>query len=197
MQILSSVLFALSASLDALLLGLSYGIRGISIRLWQNALVSLITLFGTCLSIALGALLLPFLPDSAASLLGAMALILLGGYYMSKRFLLALWQRAYTNSKTAPELQKNSIDDTKTSHLKEIIIIGILLSANNMGIGFSASIAGLPFLSTALATLLFSILLLFFGNRLGQSKHLQLPEPLADILSGALLVILGICQLVI
>ncbi len=188
MQILSSILFALSASLDALFLGMSYGIRGISIRLWQNVLVSFITLFGTCLSISLGTLLLPFLSGFAASLLGAAALILLGLYYMSKNHI-------FKKSKEITELQKNSMNDTRTSNLKEFLVMGIFLSINNMGIGFSASITGLPFLATVLATLFFSILLLFLGNRLGNRKCFQLSDTLADILSGGLLVILGLIRL--
>ena len=36
MQIIPSLLFGISASLDALMIGIGYGIRGIRIRLWQN-----------------------------------------------------------------------------------------------------------------------------------------------------------------
>ena len=49
-MITASLLFGISASLDALLVGVSYGIRGIRIRLWQNLAISLVTLLGTCLS---------------------------------------------------------------------------------------------------------------------------------------------------
>ena len=44
MQIIPSLLFGISASLDALMIGIGYGIRGIRIRLWQNLVISGITL---------------------------------------------------------------------------------------------------------------------------------------------------------
>lgn len=50
----ASLLFGISASLDALLVGIGYGIRGTRIKLWQNLVISLITLLGTCLSVGLG-----------------------------------------------------------------------------------------------------------------------------------------------
>ena len=49
-----ALLFGVSASLDALLVGISYGIRRVRIRLWQNLAISLVTLLGTCLSVGLG-----------------------------------------------------------------------------------------------------------------------------------------------
>ena len=66
-MITASLLFGISASLDALLVGVSYGIRGIRIRLWQNLAISLVTLLGTCLSVGLGHRMAAFLPDSVSS----------------------------------------------------------------------------------------------------------------------------------
>ena len=51
---IASLLFGISASLDALLVGISYGLRNVRIRLWQNLSISLVTLLGTCLSVGLG-----------------------------------------------------------------------------------------------------------------------------------------------
>ena len=53
MQLFPSLLFGISASLDALLVGISYGLRKVRIRLWQNLVISLVTLSGTCLSVGL------------------------------------------------------------------------------------------------------------------------------------------------
>lgn len=212
MWLFSSILFALSASLDALLVGISYGIRKITIRLWQNLLVSLITLFGTCLSIGLGSLLLPVLSASVASRIGSTVVILLGMYYMTKTFFYRLRQYRFVQTECSAELQKNSTEDTvlcslqtnpadlpsrcgSSDFLKEILLMGAALSLNNIGIGFGASIAGLSFLSTSIATLFFSILFLFLGNRLGQSRFLSFADRFSEPLSGALLIILGICQM--
>lgn len=212
MWLFSSVLFALSASLDALLVGISYGIRGITIRLWQNLLVSLITLLGTCLSIGFGTLLLPILPGSVASRIGSTIVILLGLYYMTKTFFCRLWQNVTAKTKACAELQKNSAEDAappplqtdvgdlpsqpeSSNFMREILLMGAALSLNNIGIGLGASIAGLPFLSTSIATLFFSVLFLFLGNKLGKSRLFRFAGRLSEPLSGALLILLGICQL--
>lgn len=66
---------------------------------------------------------------------------------------------------------------------------------NNIGIGLSASMAGLPLLPAAVTTLIFSVLFLLCGNQLGQSRFLRLIGNAADPISGLLLIGLGIIQL--
>ena len=66
---------------------------------------------------------------------------------------------------------------------------------NNIGIGLSASMAGLPFLPAAAATFLCSVLLLLMGNRLGRSRMLGLIGHLADPISGGLLIGLALLQI--
>ena len=84
MQIIPSLLFGISASLDALLIGISYGIRNIRIHLWQNLLVSGITLVGTCLSVGFGSWLAPRLPYMVSRYTGSMVLMLFGIWYVVK-----------------------------------------------------------------------------------------------------------------
>ena len=80
----ASLLFGISASLDALLVGIGYGIRGTRIKLWQNLVISLITLLGTCLSVGLGHRLVRLLPGVIGDYAGSLILILLGLYYIVK-----------------------------------------------------------------------------------------------------------------
>ncbi len=100
-MLISSLLFGISASLDALLVGVSYGIRHVRIRFWQNLVISLVTLLGTCLSVSLGHRLIPFLPSAIRGCAGSLILILLGLYYIIK-WLIAFLQehRLNTSSKT-------------------------------------------------------------------------------------------------
>lgn len=110
MQIISSLLFGISASLDALIMGITYGIRKIHIKLWQNLLISLVTLLGTCLSICFGrwqsALLKGLLPAFSLSIplerfIGSMTLVLFGMYYLVK-FMLSL-QKKYPKTQILEE----------------------------------------------------------------------------------------------
>jgi len=187
MQIFPSLLFGISASLDALLVGISYGLRGARIRLWQNLLISGITLLGTCLSVGFGDWLAPRLPEIPGRYAGSVILMLFGLWYVVKWLLKKL---------SAPRgtVRLSAADSSVGLSFPGVILLGAGLSVNNMGIGLSASIAGLTLLPAAIATLLCSVLFLFSGNRLGRSRPLQLLGTASEPLSGILLIILSFLQ---
>lgn len=188
MQIVPSLLFGISASLDALLIGISYGIRSIRIRLWQNLLISGITLFGTCLSVGFGHWLTPRFPYLPGRYVGSMILMLLGVWYVVKWLVQML---AHTREITQTAAARTAL----RLALPEVLGLGVSLSLNNIGIGLSASIAGLTLLPAAIATLICSLLFLFAGNRLGGSRPLQLFGAAADPISGILLMLLALLQI--
>lgn len=209
MQILSSLLFGVSASLDALLLGISYGIRKIHIGLWQNLFISLITLSGTCLSIGIGRWQSTLLGDLLPTLsrkfplercLGSTTLMLFGMYYLLK-FMLSLCRKCLkkpVSKEIIAQSQENAsaTENVQKNHfaLKDSVLLGLALTANNMGIGLSASIAGLSMLPAAITTLLFSAVFLGLGNCLGNSRLSELLGQAATPVSGLLLLGLGFCE---
>lgn len=74
-------------------------------------------------------------------------------------------------------------------------MLGCALSANNIGIGLSASIAGLSLIPAATVTFLFSLAFLALGNRLGQCRSLPFTEHTANLITGLLLIVLGIVEI--
>ncbi|MCM1194147.1 MAG: manganese efflux pump [Acetatifactor muris] len=211
----SSLLFGISASLDALLVGISYGIRSICIRFWQNLTISLITLLGTCLSVGLGHRLVHFFPGTIGNYAGSVILILLGLYYIVK-WAFFLMKTLHTAEKTAGQ---ESSDDTPVDGssgqtlsdnasaggsavhkfppvltLTEVLTLSLTLSLNNLSAGLSASLAGLTLVPAGISTFVCSVLFLSGGNRLGQNPVLQLAGRAAEPLSGALLISLGVIQ---
>lgn len=195
MQLVPSLLFGISASLDALLTGIVFGVRGSRIRFWQNLLISAITLLGTCLSVGLGSQLVAVLPASFWNLLGSLILILFGVYYLNKFMIFLL--KKYRESKQLAATQssgKSSLQPAAMS-LRDACILGCALSANNIGIGLSASIAGLSLLPAATVTFLFSLTFLALGNRLGQCHSLPFTEHTTDLITGLLLIILGAVEI--
>lgn len=186
MQILSSLLFGISASLDALLVGLTFGVRGTRIKLWQNLLISLITLLGTCLFVGPGNRLSLLCPTVLWQWLGSAILILLGIYYIII-FMKDTLQKDHKKTSDAPSASLTPA---------QVFALSFSLSANNMGIGLSASIAGLSLLPAAIVTLLFSFLFLFLGNHLGNHHVIQLTDKTTNLISGLLLIGLGILELI-
>jgi len=199
---IASLLFGISASLDALLVGLTYGIRGVRIRSWQNLVISLITLFSTCLSVGLGQGLTTLLPELIAHRGGSLILICLGLYYLLKWCTASLKSRrlkALSPPTAALDSQDHITgrisDPAPDLMLPEIFALSLTLSLNNMGLGLSASLGGLSLTSAAVSTLVCSVLFLSAGNRLGGSPLLQLAGQATDPLSGLLLIGLGLLQL--
>lgn len=195
MQLVPSLLFGISASLDALLVGVSFGLRGVHVRLLQNLFISLVALVGTCLSVGFGGLMAPLLPSVIGRWVGSLILMFLGFYYIAK------WILAYLYNPTP-----NHLADSKPPALvsaeqppacltgSQVLFLSLTLSANNLGIGLSASIAGLSLIPAATATCICSILFLYLGNRLGRSRLMRLIGDLADPISGVLLISLSLMQ---
>lgn len=202
MQLIPSLLFGISASLDALLVGISYGLRKIRIRTLQNLAISLVSLLGTCLSACLGSRLLPFLPPSLAGCIGSVILMFLGAYYIAKWIFTILIKHRMQSMAEIPIIAEIQAADKTQTPAKdnslspwETLILSLTLSVNNIGIGLSASMAGLPLLPAAAMTFGCSALFLLCGNKLGQSRFLCLIGNAADPISGLLLIGLGILQL--
>lgn len=196
MQIFPSLLFGISASLDALLVGISYGIRQVHIRLRQNLFISLVTLLGTCLSIGAGHLLLPLLPDLLSRYAGSLILMLFGSYYIAKWLVALLRNRSGKKAADSGDMNAASRKKEKqTLTAAEVLTLSLTLSLNNLGIGLSASLAGLTLPPAAVTTLFCSVLFLFLGNRLGRCHLLQLAGYAAEPVSGVLLIGLGLTQL--
>ena len=193
----ASLLFGISASLDALLVGIGYGIRGTRIKLWQNLVISLITLLGTCLSVGLGHRLVRLLPGVIGDYAGSLILILLGLYYIVKWIISFL---RCDSGETASENPGHEMVSASVSiafpclKLTEVLVLSLTLSLNNLSAGLSASLAGLTLLPAAVSTLACSVLFLFAGNRLGRNPVLQLAGKGAEPISGGLLIVLGVMQ---
>lgn len=200
MQIFSSLLFGVSASLDAFLVGITYGIRKIHISFLQNLAVSLITLAGTVLSIGLGMQIVPFFPQNAAACAGSGILIAMGLYYIIKFMTVRIKKCLDAKRMSESELSQTSLEKEKTApvlSVRETVLLGLALSVNNMGIGVGASIAGLTLAPAAVMTLLFSVIFLLLGNSLGKTRLLRMADKIADPLSGLLLIGLGVCELLL
>ena len=190
MHLISALLFSISANIDAFVVGLSYGIRKQHIPGLTNLLISLITFVGTLLSLWVGLRAAAFIPPTAAQIAGSTLLILLGLYYCSKYLLERLHRKRRKGS--------DSLNAQSASILtwKEAAFLGLTLTVNNAGMGIGASFAGIHFLLTSLLTLFFCGFFLITGNRIGSRWAPGFLASQADLISGAIIVVLGAYELV-
>ena len=78
MHLLSALLFAVSANIDCLAIGLSYGIQSVKIDARSNLIIAVISTAGTLLSMLLGEPLAALCSADTANRIGAVLLILIG-----------------------------------------------------------------------------------------------------------------------
>lgn len=192
MNMLSSLLFAISANTDNFVVGLSYGINKIKIGLTSNLLISLITMTGTFLSMSLSKVIVNFIPTSVANIIGGVMLILIGIWTIVKPSLNNIQS---VNILENPE----KADKDKSLHIdpKESITLALALTINNIGLGIGASITGLNILFTTILTFIFSIIMLIFGYFFGSYYLSKLFSKRAIIISGLLIISLGVFEIFI
>ena len=184
MSVLPSLLFGISASLDALLVGCALGLQKVPLPVKHNLLISAVTLIGTVISISLGNLLLPLIPGEIATRTGSSILILFGLYYTGK-WLVSRW-RCSSSDNSSLCREKKKFAEHRNLTLPRTLALGCALSA---------SITGLPFLPASISTFFCSFGFLTLGSRLGRSVLLQQVGEYADPISGLLLILLGLWQL--
>lgn len=193
MHLVSSVLFALSANIDTLIVGISYGIKKERIPFAENIVISLITFAGTICSIYMGLQLTLFIPAGTARLIGCFILIILGLYYTVKSMV------EYRQGKLTPDDWDNPEikPPDKTISIKEAIIIAFALTINNMGMGIGASISGMQLIPTSIATLLICMVFLYAGNKIGRLRVPGALKRWAEPASGMILIVLGLYEILL
>ncbi len=201
MHLISSLLFALSANIDSFIVGMSYGIKKSDISLLKSIIISLVTLIGTIAAILLGTEISRFLPASSTSAVGCTLLIGLGLYYILKAlfgFLVKKFRKTeVTSSEHTSEPSEKEAAQTTLLTMKEGLFLGLALSINNFGMGIGASITGLKLVPTAVISLIVSVIFLYAGNFIGKTKMPRISDQMADVISGLILVGLGVYELLV
>ena len=199
--LLSALLFSLSSNLDNIVVGTAYGIKKIKIGIIANLIIAIVTSTGTFLSMSLGVYISKFLPHSIANALGAGAIIILGGYFVIQSIIKLI------NNKNSKELalkdiadmieyaEKSDLDNSGDINIKEALLVAFGLTFNNLGTGIAASITGVSIQFTVISTFILSILTIMFGETVGNHVFGDFLGKYAPLISGILLIILGIIEL--
>lgn len=192
MDILSSLLFAISANADNFVVGLSYGINKIKIGILSSLVISLITSIGTIISMSFSQVIVRFIPGNLSNLIGSISLIFIGLYTIAEPFLKSIQSDGILKN---PE--KADKDNSSNIDLKESLSLAFALSINNIGLGIGASITGLNIFLTSLFTFIFSLLMLLTGYFLGSYYLSKLFSKRATIVSGLIIIALGVYEIFI
>lgn len=198
--ILSALLFSLSSNLDNVVIGIAYGVKNIKIRILPNFIIAAVTSIGTLLSMSVGKYISRFLPDYIANFLGAAVIILLGIYFLIQSII-----KLAKNTKSKELSLKNitdmveyaessDLDKSGDINIKEALFVAFGLTFNNLGTGVAASITGVNIPLTVILTFLLSIFTIILGDILGNHVFGNLLGKYAPLISGILLIVLGIIE---
>lgn len=191
-ELISGTLFSISANIDNIPIGLSYGVRKIHISLIKNIFICAITSIVTFLSMLVGQNISKFFDVKTTNILGSILLILLGVYPIIKNI--------FSKKKFDKLNNNNNINIVKNNNdinLKELLIMIITLSLNNIAAGIAASIAGVNIICTTIFTFIFCVVFLYIGNNLGKKINNRLIEKYSEFISSFILILIGIIELFI
>lgn len=201
-------LLAVSLSIDALGIGLSYGLRKIKIPILAKLIICFISMAFTQAAILIGNVIKNFLPDIISKGIGSLMLLVLGIFIIVQAFI-----KKDKNKEKPPKPKSSSFsfkflgvtvniirnpsscDFDKSCDIDalEAIYLGTALSIDSFGAGVSSAVTGLNSILIPLTVGLFQILFLYFGNILGKkvSSFKKLDSKVFVVLSGSLMIILA------
>ncbi|MWV43435.1 sporulation membrane protein YtaF [Paenibacillus sp. HJL G12] len=196
---------AISSSIDNLGVGITYGIRGIRIRILSNVLISVICFLFSAAGIYFGQWVSKVLPGIFPILVGAFLLTIIG----IRIILLAMPRRPKNvtptekKGETAKGLsgilknpEKVDWDQSGDIGWAETIVLGIALSANALTSGLGAGLLGLPPLLIAITAAIASFITVWLGVLLGSKvAHIRIGSfsvgQFGTLISGILLLVIA------
>ncbi|GAA3404965.1 sporulation membrane protein YtaF [Paenibacillus hodogayensis] len=195
---------AVSSSIDNLGVGISYGIRGIRLELWKNALISVICLAFSYAGIYFGKWISTILPGILPVLLSTFLLVVIGIRIM----LLALPRKRQTPEVPSAEEksgglkgilqnpEKADMDRSGDIGWWEAVLLGVALSANALTNGLGAGLIGLSPLAISLSAAVGSFVTLWLGGAVGgKAANIRIGSftvgQFGTLLSGIMLLIVA------
>jgi len=200
----SIFLLCLAPNLDNMAIGLAYGARKINVPFKSNLAIALFSGFAIFLSSLLGNLLTNYIPNFLGNIIGGSIVSVMGIYTIGSYLLTKIKSNKvqdnnhlyFDNLKAV--MNDPSIADRDYSgdiSLKESILLGIALAINCLGTGFGAGMSGVNILVLTVAVIIFSLMTISFGALVGRRYAARLLGDRATVISGLLLLAVGVYQM--
>jgi putative sporulation protein YtaF len=152
-----------------------------------------------------GKLFLRFVSPQYTNMLGSIILVVFGLYML----LSAFKKKLIFNKQAAREHHRNGYNEmlshpevmdknnSKTIEFREAIILGAILSINNIGLGIGASLSNLNIYITSLTSFLFSMIFIRLGYYFGGVVSSGRLADYTEIFSACVIILLGLYELFI
>jgi len=188
-----SVICAVTANLDTLGVSVAYGIKKIKVNTLSSLIIAVISTFGTFISMLCGIFISKIIAVKFINYIGSVILILLGLYFIYEFF-----KKNHSEYEEILETPtKADLNNSGTLEFNEIIKLTFALTANNIGMGLSASIAGLNIWITTGLTFILTILFIKAGTYIGNSDFFNFVGKYSSLISGIIIALIGVCTIFI
>ncbi len=202
------IFLAITLSIDALGIGISYGVRGINIPLFSKFIISIQTFLIITISLFLGNVVFSFFPTAIRNYTGVIILIALGVFMIIEAY---LPKKEKTETVRTFSIKQAGItikiiksppvcDFNKSNKIEpfEALYLGLALSIDSFGVSFGSGAFGVFSIFLPLFAVFFQILFLSIGISSGRkiSNISKLSENTWITVSGCILIFMGILKLI-
>ena len=217
-MLFTTILLAVSSSIDSLGIGITYGIKNTSLSGKGKSVIFFVSFIVMIVSLYLGNILKFIFPNFIVNYLGSFLFIIMGVFIcfqaLKKEEKIKNAKTENNNSqktysffikflgitiKIIKDPVSSDLDNSNKIDSKEALFLGLALSIDSICIGIGGSVIGI---NTYIFPFLIGFFQLFFlgiGNFLGKKLYnfSKLPSNIWSIVSGILLIILGIIKFII
>lgn len=213
-MLFNALILALSASIDSLGVGITYGIKKTKMTFLSIVVLFLLSFTITDISIIFGNILTSFISPTFTTIIGGLMLCAIGIFviysslknkkveisdkknYKQKEYSIIIKFLGITINIIKNPINSD-LDNSNQIDFKEAIFLGLALSLDSISIGFAGSAIGINSLIFPLFISIFQIIFLcvgkFFGRKI--SKISKLPNSIWNIISGSILILIGFSKI--
>jgi putative sporulation protein YtaF len=193
----STLFLPFSMTLDNFPLGVAYGVKAVRMKAATIVLITLLPVGGTLMGMLAGRYAGHWLSAVAANWIGSAVFVALGVWTLWDT--LQYKKHTHTPEAFSPAIAVHTLDGGTPAQLrhvsiKESLVLALALSINNLGGGIGAGVSGLNLAGVTLLTFLFGYLLLILGYRLGAGFKTLVDGKWPGVISGFLMIGLGIYE---
>jgi len=210
-ELLSIILFALAVSSDGFIVGMTYGVRKIRMPISSLLIICIASASAVTVAMLFGKGLTCLLSPSAATHLGAITIIAIGVFFLLQSLRQKLGNVEVDGEDPILSLnvkplgiiiqilkEPSSADFDRSGEigLREAFFLGLALAMDAFGAGIGIAMAGYNILFTAISVGMLKFILVSSGLILGKKVENERWQYLSSVLTGLILMILGISELI-
>lgn len=182
-MIFQMIIISISLSIDALGIGISYRLKGVTIQTCAKLIIGLISAGIMWLSLTVGEFVNRFLPGEVGNIVGICLLVLMGCIFIR-------------NSLFGKDEAVCDIDCSKKIDSLEAVLLGITLSADSLSAGIAVAAVGMGNFMIPLSVGIMQVIFLLIGDKLVKNCTFlkRMDQRVCGVFSGLLLILIAVLR---